>query len=239
LHPLLFVIYLLLFCWLVIRIPFFKNAPIHKWILIVIFLLKIAAGIAYAWLFAQPQYINTADTWNYYHASVAETNWLLHEPVAFIKDLFHYNYINSGNLFNNQSSYWNDLKNNSIIKLMAVVNVFTDSSYYVDIIFFNFLYLFGPVALYRLAIAYYPQQEMWLIVPVFLLPSFLFWCSGIHKDGLVFSAMLLSVYSLYKQLQQRCILWRHCLLLLLYVVVLFALRNFVVIITGISGVERK
>ncbi|TKK71986.1 hypothetical protein FC093_02955 [Ilyomonas limi] len=229
-QPLLFIAYLFIFCWLITRISFFKNAPLSKWWLIAIFLLKIIAGFTYAWFFAQPQYINTADTWNYYHASLAETDWLLRDPVGFIKDLFHNNYAQSGNLFNNESSYWNNLKSNSIIKLIAVINVFTAKSYYVNIIFFNFLYLFGPVALYRLAATHYPQRKLLFFLSVFLLPSFLFWCSGIHKDGLIFSAMMLAAYSLYKQLQQQKILVTHCLLLLLYSIVLFALRNFVLLL---------
>jgi hypothetical protein len=220
----------LVFSWLIIRIPFFKNAPINKWWLIAIFLLKMFAGIAYAWFFAQPQNINTADTWNYYHASLTETDWLLRDPVAFVKDLFQYSYNNSGNLFNNKASYWNDLKSNSFIKLIAIINVFTGKCYYVNIIFFNFLYLFGPVALYRLVTQYYPQQKLLLIFPVFLLPSFLFWCSGIHKDGLIFSAMMLAVYSLFMQLQQRKILLVLCLLMLFYFIILFALRSFVVLL---------
>lgn len=195
-----------------------------------VFILKIIAGIAYGCFFAQLKYINTADTWNYFHASLPETNWLLHDPVAFIKDLFHYSYSSSGNLFNNQTSYWNDLKSNAIIKLIAVINVFTGKNYYVDIIFFNFLYLFGPVALYRLATTFSPQQKLLLFFPVFLLPSFLFWCSGLHKDGIIFSAMMLMAYSLYKQLQQGRIIVIHCLLMLLYAVLLFALRNFVLLL---------
>jgi len=230
LQPLLFIIYLILFCWLITRIPFYKNTPVNRWLLIAIFLLKIVAGVAYALYYAQPANIKTADTWNYYQSSLTETDWLLHDPIAFVKDLFHHSYNSSGNLFNNQASYWNDLKSNSIIKLIAVTNVFTGKSYYVNIIFFNFLYLFGPVALYRLATTYYPQQKIILVLFVFLLPSFLFWCSGIHKDGLIFSAMMLTVYSTYKQLQRGRILVAHCLLILLYSIVLFALRNFVLLL---------
>ena len=229
-QPLLFIVYLVFFCWLITSIPFYKNTPVNKWLLIAIFLLKILCGFVYAWYYGQPQNIGEADTWNYYHASLAETDWLLHDPVAFVKDLFHYSYKSSGNLFNNQASYWNDLKSNAIIKLIAVIDVFTGKSYYINILFFNFLYLFGPVALYRLANGYFPQQKVLLTLFVFMLPSFLFWCSGIHKDGLIFSAMMLAVYSVYKQIQQKRILMVHCLLLLFYCIVLFALRNFVLLL---------
>lgn len=230
LQTFLFIAYLLLFGWLISRISFFKNAPINRWWLVAVFLLKVLSGIAYAWFFAQPQYIDTADTWNYYQASIAETDWLMRDPAAFVKDLFHYSYSSSGNLFNNQSSYWNDLKSNFIIKLIAVINVFTGKSYYANIIFFNFLFLFGPVALYRLATTYCPQQKVLLFFTVFLIPSFLFWCSGVHKDGLIFSAMMLVIYSVYQQWHQHKIVVVYSLLMLISIIVLFALRNFVVLL---------
>ncbi len=226
----LFITYLILFTWLITRIRFFKNSFLNKRWLLALFLIKIAAGIAYGVFYAQPQYINTSDTWGFYRASLVETDWLLRDPVGFIKDLFHYSYTTSGSLFTNEASYWNDLKSNSMIKLVAVVNVFTAKSYYTNIIFFNFLYLFGPVALYKLTVIHYPINKLLLMVPVFLLPSFLFWCSGIHKDGLIFSAMLLAIYSVYLQLKKRKLLLLPCLLITACCIVLFALRNFVVLL---------
>jgi hypothetical protein len=81
-----------------------------------------------------------------------------------------------------------------------------------------------------MATMYRTQYKLLLILFAFLFPSFLFWCSGIHKDGLIFSAMMLTAYSTYKQLQQCKILIGHCLLMLFYLIVLFALRNFVVLL---------
>jgi len=81
-----------------------------------------------------------------------------------------------------------------------------------------------------MAVTYGTKYNLLLILFAFLFPSFLFWCSGIHKDGLIFSAMMLTVYSAYKQLQYRKILVVHCILMLFYFIVLFALRNFVVLL---------
>ena len=68
----------------------------------------------------------------------------------FFKDIFNHRYSNSGNIFIAENSYWNDLKSNVIIKLLAICNVFTFKNYYANIVFFNFLFLFGLVAFYRL-----------------------------------------------------------------------------------------
>src|SRR5205085_4930113 len=112
------------------------------------FFLKIAAGIAYAKFYTLPRYYSQSDTWRFYRLSLQETKWLKRDPISFVNDLFHSGYQSSGNIFSGQGNYWNDLKSNVIIKLMAIFNVPSLSNYYVDIIFFNFLFLFGLVGIF-------------------------------------------------------------------------------------------
>ena len=191
----------------------------------VLFGIKIAAGFAYAFYFSLPQNIATADTWKFYRSSLPETDWLLRNPIAFLKDLFTSPYRQNSSLISGTNSYWNDLKDNVIIKLMAVINVFTGKNYYVNIIVFNFLFLLGPVALYRMVQPLWNGKKIWLILPVFLLPSFLFWCSGIHKDGLLFSALMISIYCFDKQMKAQRFNVKHSLLMFACFIALFALRN--------------
>jgi len=154
----------------------------------------LAAGIAYGLFYSQPQYAQGSDTWRFFEASRTETDWLLRDPVAFFKDLFIYGYKESGSLFIANDSYWNDLKSNVIIKLMAVFNALTLKNYYADIIFFNFLFLFGPVAFYRVIKEKVHANKIVFLAFIFCIPSFLFWCSGMHKDGLIFTAVALIIF---------------------------------------------
>lgn len=226
----IFIVYLVLFTWFIPKIPFFKNSGITASWLRGLFILKIAAGLAFAWFYALPQYIGVSDTFRYFEASKNETQWLLHDPLAFIKDLFSYGYNKSGGLFSSANSYWNDLKDNTIIKLLALCNVFTFSKYYADIIFFNFLYFFGPVAFFKLLKMVTNAPNLQLIIPIFLLPSFLFWCSGIHKDGLIFSAIGLTIYFFYMQIHKKKFSFFYSLIILFSLLLLFALRNFIALI---------
>lgn len=225
LQILVFLFYLLLFSWLITIIPFYKKSGIGKWLLLVLFFIKIAAGFAYAFYFALPQNIATADTWKFYRSSLPETDWLLRDPLGFLSDLFHSPYQQNSSLFSGADSYWNDLKDNVIIKLMAVINVFTVRNYYANIIIFNFLFLFGPVALYRIALPLWNAGKLWLVPASFLLPSFLFWCSGIHKDGLLFSALMISIYCFDKQVSAQRFIVKYSLLMAACFIALFALRN--------------
>ncbi len=113
-----------------------------------------------------------------------------------------------------------------VIKLLAVFNVLTGKNYYADLIFFNFLFFFGPVAFFRAIMSYYPHKKWLLVWSVFLLPSFLFWCSGIHKDGFIFSAIGIIIYLFNVQLKRKKIILKYCFIILACSVLLFALRNF-------------
>jgi len=185
--------------------------------------------MVYGWFYSRLP-LSEADTWQFYLLSKNETDWLLHDPVGFLKDIFSYGYAHPGNLFSGVNSYWNDLKSSIVIKLIAVFNVLTAKNYYADMIFFNFLFFFGPVAFFRLMMHYYPQKKSLLILSVFMLPSFLFWCSGMHKEGLIFSAIAITIYVFNKQLQQKRIVLKYCFVIVICFAALFALRNFLLLL---------
>ncbi len=200
---LVFAGYLLFFLWIVTTFPFFKNSGLSRWQLALLFCIKVAAGIAYALFYKLPKYFPGADTWRFYRLSLNETSWLKRDPTAFFADLFIYGYDKSGGLFSGENSYWNDLKSNVLIKLMAVINVLTNSSYYTAIIFFNFLFFIGLIALFKFYKQLFPKRKFVIIAGIFLLPSTLFWCSGIHKDGLLLSAIGIISYSVHQLIYQR------------------------------------
>ena len=227
---LVFIIYVIFFNWLITRITFIKNTGLRTGWLTALFSLKIIAGLAYAWFYLQPAYYATSDTWHYFELSKAETDWLLKDPLAFLKDIFINGYQETGNLFLHSNSYWNDLKSNVIIKLLALCNVFTFKNYFADIVFFNFIFFFGPIALYRLLKQLFPIDKLLLITSIFLIPSFLFWCSGIHKDGLIFACIALISFHFYKQIFIRKINFWSFLVLIVCLVALFALRNFMALL---------
>ncbi len=224
----IFILYLVLFSWIITRVKFFTDSGIPKLWLIIFFNLKIAAGLAYAWFYSQPQYYATSDTWSFFNQGCAETDVLINDPIHFFKDLFYHGYESTGDLFGSTQSYWNNLKTNVVIKLVAIFNVFTIKNYYANIILFNFLFFFGPVALFRL-LNKHMHSKKWITAGlVFCIPSFLFWYSGAHKDGLIFSSFLLTVYSIDKIIITRKL--KYVLSIFLNLLVLFALRNYFILL---------
>lgn len=223
----IFIIYLLLFSWLITRVRFVLKTGLPKKILVALFVLKVMAGVAYFGFHSLPQYKDRSDTRRLYQESLVQTQLLKKDPGAFVAGLFRHNYDSTGGLFSDRDSYWNDLKDASFAKLFALVNIFTASSYYSAILFFNFIFFIGLVAFFRLMDEIYPGKRYLLATVVFLLPSFLFWCSGIHKDGLIFSAIGLILFS-YNRLLSSTHTAKHAVLLLCMLLVIFFLRNYLV-----------
>jgi hypothetical protein len=233
LNILIFIFYLLLCCWLVNKLGFVKKLQLPVWVVLGLFLLKVAAGLAYGWFYTKmPDYLTQADTWRMFTDSLQEKEVLLHKPWQFFLDIFRDPYAKgSSDLFAGQNSYWNDLKSNVLIKLMAVMNVFTFSNYYANVILYSFITFIGPAAFANVFLQAYPNNKKTIIVGSFLIPSFLFWCSGVHKDGLIFMLLALLIYHFYQSLAEKKFTGKRIFWMALCWFLIFPLRNYVALAT--------
>jgi hypothetical protein len=210
--------------------PIFKHAELPWYWLIAIFFIKILAAWLYGIFYSQDAYLANSDTWRYYTLSLKETDWLLHDPVAFFVDLFQSGYDRPSHLFSSHASYWNDLKDNVIVKSIAVCNVLTFRNYYANAVIFNLVYFIGPVLLFGVAVRFCNLRKWVLVILVFFLPSFLFWQSGLHKDGLIFTCIMVIVNRFYQLVEQgRTINWKQIGSLIIASVLLFSFRNYMLL----------
>lgn len=228
----LFVVYLVLFAWLVTRVKFFTGTGLSNPQLIIIFLLKVMAGIFYGWIgvyyggLAQMQ-----DTWGFHASGVQEYRLLSSNPEEYFTNLFRDPY-EGGILkfFESNDSYWNDLKGNILIKLFSVLDIFSFGFYYVNVIFYAFLTLFGAIAIFKVMNDAFPGRKMTILLATFLVPSFLYWTSGLHKEGLIFTGISLAVYSIYFSSKEKRWGYRRITALAIGLLLLLVLRNFILVI---------
>lgn len=207
------------------NLSFFRNSGLGTLTLLLIYAIKILVGFYYSYYFSQPQQITNADTWSYFMDSKVETNWLLNNPKAFAADLFANNYSQPGNLFSCTNSFWNDLKTTFFVKLLAILNLFSGKNYYINLLFFNAFFMFGGVAFYRIFKDNFIIKKWLLLAFVFFTPSFLFWCSGIHKDGVIFSATAISIFIFNKVLADEFNIKRGLIIFTCFLLI-FLLRNY-------------
>ncbi len=223
----LFAFYLVVFCWCLLKASFIKKAGLDNRIVLALFFCKIIAGIAIGWL-SLHFYSSGNDYWDVNREGWKEYQLLRSDPHEYFTNLFRSDYPKGyAGLFDSFQSFWNDLKNNLVIKLVSIFNIFTGGNYYVNSLFFNFFVFFGHIALYRVFIKMYKDRSLLIIIGCFLLPSTLYFSSGIHKDGIVFLALALLVFVLFFSLKEKRLTLKGLLVLIFMLLILFLTRNFV------------
>jgi hypothetical protein len=216
------------FCQLLVKSRFMIDSSIKPAILIGLFLLKILVGMANGWIMLH--YANGGDTWVYNTEALKEYHLLFIDPKQYLLNIFHSGYQTGySDLFSSVNSYWNDLKDNLVIKLLSIFDIFSGGYYYTNVIFFNFIALFGNVALYRVFTAVYKRKENILLISCFLLPSFLLFTSSIHKEGLILLALGITIYILYNSLNKKRISITGIISIFFCLLYIFLQRNFVLI----------
>ena len=227
----LFAGYLILFAWLVTKVRFFTNSGLTPAQLIIFFLLKVMAGIFYGWIGVYyGELAQMVDTWAYHYESLKEYQLLTSDPTAFFSNFFRSSYEEGyGGFLASENSWWNDLKGSSLLKMLAFFNLLSFGSYYINVIFYSFITLFGPLAFYRIMKDIFPFNRTPILLATFLIPSFLYWTSGIHKDGTIFVGIALVCYIIYFGLKNNSLSFYKILLLLGGLILILALRNFLLI----------
>lgn len=190
------------------------------------------AGIFYGWVgIYYGNHAQMVDTWSYHYNSIQEYNLLYQNPKEYLVNLFRDPY-QSGTMkfFGTEDSYWNDLKGNFFIKILSVFNIFSFGNYYTNVIFYSFITLFGPIGVYRVMSDIYPARKWQLLIAVFLIPSFLYWSSGLHKEGFIFLGFSLVIYHFYFGLKRNHFSLTNMLLILLGLLLILVFRNFLIVI---------
>jgi len=195
-----------------------------------LFLLKVIAGIGIGWL-SLHYYGAGNDYWDLNREGWKEYQLLLSDPGEYFSNIFRSDYGQGyGGLFDSFGSFWNDLKNNLVIKMVSVFDLLSQGNYYINSLFFNFFIFFGHVALYRIFNHLYTQRTTSCIIGCFLLPSTLYFTSGIHRDGMVFLVLALLLYFIFFSLQEGRLGVNWITGMIICAVLLFLLRNIVLIL---------
>lgn len=228
---LLFALYLVVLAWLVTKIGFFTKSGLSPSQLVIVLLLKVMAGILYGWIGVY--YADMAqmlDTWMYHQESLEEYNLLLSNPGLFVTSFFRSDYAfgYGGSFFSTDNSWWSNLPLNFLIKVLAVLNLLSGGNYYINVIFYSFLTLWGPIAIYRVMKDAFPFSVLPVLIATFLLPSFIYWTSGIHKDGILFTGIALIIYHVYFGFQKG-FNWKGALAILFGFLLVVLIRNYILV----------
>jgi hypothetical protein len=193
---LFFFIYLIVFCVIINKIPFVKKAGLGSKLIGILFLYRIIGAVSIGWI--SYKFAPQNDYWSLHNEGLLEFELLKTNPSFFLKGLLPFGYNSDVNsFFSTTHSYWNELRNNIIIKFLALLNFISFGSYYIDALFINVFAFMGSIGLYRIFIHNYKEKNNLLIFCCFLIPTTIYFSAGIHKDAVVFGALGLYSFALY------------------------------------------
>ncbi len=224
----LFIFYFLILGFWLTRMRMVKGCGIEMTIVLGLFTIKVLASIAVGLV---SHYI-LHDKTDYYGTNlygIQEHQSLINTPKVFFTDIFSSNYAERGEFFGSRGSYWNDLRFNVIYKALAFTNILSQGNYFTNSLFFNFAGFIGLILLYKVFINVYPLKEGAVIVCCFLLPSTLYFGSGIHKDLIVLTALSVFCYASYFGLNHRFTIKKISFLFVSFLAILLV-RNFIAVI---------
>jgi len=218
-----FIVFVLL-SWAIIKIPFVRNSALSSEIILTLFITRIAAGITLGWLAHYFSPLNDYTTLN--NEGISEFKNLIHNPRIFFTDIFYSPYQNTyGGYFDAVGSYWNDLRNNIITKILAFLNIISQGNFNTNVLLLNFIPFLGSVAIYRIFISIFPSRKWIVIFGCFLIPTTLLFSSGIHKDLFIFSALCFYSYGIFFSIKER-FTWKRTLIILISFFMILLMRNF-------------
>jgi hypothetical protein len=222
-----FLVYLLLLCRCIIKMRFVKNAGISQTTLLLLFLLKVAAGLVLGWV---TYYVldRHNDYWEINTESWTEYQLLWNNPKLYFTNLFQSGYTNGySGFFDSVNSFWNDLRNNILIKILSVFNLLSRGNYYINSLFFNCFTFLGHIAFYRVFISIYPRQKIQVLIGCFLLPSMLYFTAGVQKDALIFSLLGFICYAVFTALQKNSFTVKKIIGIIAALVLILFVRSYV------------
>jgi len=160
-----------------------------------IVLFKIFMGCFYGWVFLH--YYAGDDTWVYFNESKEETNLLLMHPLRFFHEFTPGHSLQATDYHGWHALlfYINHFERWFLIKGLAILNLLSGKSYYINVIWFEFLTIPGSLLLFKMLARDFPLRTGMNFLLVFFIPSVIFWCSGIRAEGLLFLGMVLMIYN--------------------------------------------
>ncbi len=193
-HVLLVTLYLILFLWVIGRWKFFHLDGIPtRWVQIA-FLLKFCGGLA-IWMVYTYHYTyrDTSDAFRYFDDAMLIYSTLPENPLLYLKFIFGIG-LNAPDLeiFMDQFRAWHSSytygianDNPTVIRINALIALFSFGHYQVHTAFMSFLSLFGLTAIMKFYNFDSHNIKKLCFALLFTIPTILFWGSGVLKEPIL------------------------------------------------------
>ncbi len=239
-------LYIILLSFVIYKLPFFKNDFFgNKKInaVNIVFFVKIFFGFALYWVYTR-YYADrsTADIFKYYDdAGVMFSALEKHKYGDYLKMVFGFSndrpyfdttYYNQMNHWYRQYDFGTYNDNHTMIRFNAIVMLFAFGSFHVHTVVMCFISLAGLMALYNTFVTYLPSKKKIIFLSIFLIPSVLFWGSGVLKEGILLFALGFLFYSFFNVFVHKKRIIVNTVMLCLSVYLLLINKTYLLIAAG-------
>ena len=237
----LYALYVAGFLLLIYKARFFNIPDVKRNHLAFFFLLKVAAGIAltlvYTYYYTDP---TKADIYRYFTDSKIISSLLFTHPVDWLKiitgigtyDPQTFKYLQDTLYFTHPV---NDLvtDNTLFIRVISILNYFSFYNIYIDTLLFNCIAFVALTALFKALSPFFSEFPQILFWPLFLMPSVVFWSSGLLKEELLFVGIALYIYAATKP--STGINWKNLLFIFMAILLVALTKIYVGLIMVLCG----
>lgn len=203
---------LLLICVVFLLHKYFRGPLASKWFFTVL-TLKIIGGLALGWVYTY--FYQGGDTFNFFHNAV-----LLNQGFT-------------------ETSFINQPRTEAFIMILQPIAWITDGNYWLSAIYFSIISFLGIWWLIRVIHQHWPEYTISAVISFGMIPSVVFWTSGIIKDSLSLSAACLIAASLIhinREKKQSILEW---LAVVISLILLYFIKHYLFVVSSLiylSGV---
>ena len=183
---------------IIIIVNFYKNSKIEKSpeykYLTFGLITKLFGAVALAFIYTF--YYGGGDTTEYFKGGKILSNLLFEKPIDYFRLLLS----NSGNFAPDlkyiNKSIWYSRSNEEwfMVKIVSVINLFSFNRYLISNIYISMFAFMGAWHMFKSFNYFFPKKYSISFISIFLLPSVIFWGSGILKDTITLSALGIFFY---------------------------------------------
>jgi hypothetical protein len=125
--------------------------------------------------------------------------------------------------------YWRDPNSYFVIKIAAIFDLFTFSSYSGTAVLFAVFAFTGGWMLFRTFYNKYPEIHGWIALSVLFIPTVVFWGSGLFKDSVTLACLGVSCYAFDRVFIQHRLSVGSLLLIFLMFWIIFSIKKYILL----------
>jgi hypothetical protein len=208
------------------------NDPIYQKYYIKGLNYKIIGAIGFALIYLL--YYKGGDSINYFQAARPLYSFAFTNPDRYIEFVFDTKSAYPDQLYMQAWAKGVDylLRGNAtltVIRFVSLVNLFCFDSYMSCTIIFAFISYYFIFKTFRLFVAIHPQLEREFSVSFLMIPSAIFWGSGVGKDAIMLSATMYFFLCFYRMIIIKQSIIQNALKLIFIAYVMSIIRGFMII----------